>query len=292
MQANRTSRLNSHKDFLRSQSVVRKRRKRFLRRLIVRSVLLIILIGSITWASWLEQFAILKVVVAGTSEETSKKIQEEANELIGQKYFGIIPKKNFLLYPKKEIVKKILDAHPEINAAGIGTEHVHTLNIRVMERKPVALWCQGETCYMMDDKAYVYSLAAGNGESLLHIYDMMATTSDPLKTEPIPAKTFSGMVAVAAELSSSSLPVERISIAEDGQYIFKIENNGRIIFSSRKPLDQSYLDLVSALRSPVFAKSKEFQYIDARFGNKVFYRLGGDKETAFSTTTASSTEAI
>lgn len=262
----------------------RRRKKRF-KRFVFRVVLLIIFAGALIWASWLEQFSIQKIVIVGTSGQTASGIEQAVNNILDQRYFGVVPKRNFLIYPKRAIIQNVLKAYPEIGSAGVGTELVHTLNIRLRERSPAALWCQNDLCYVMDDSAYVYALAASSSPNgalgnaaqkgnLLPIYATATTTDNPVGKRPLLAETFSSMLSTAIELSSSSLPVENVSITGDGQYIFKIARNGKIIFSNRKPFQQSLGDLISALHSPVFASSAAFQYIDVRFGNKVFYRLG------------------
>lgn len=293
MQATRNSKLSANKDFLRSQSVVRRRRERKVRRLLFRLVLLIILLASLVSVTWLPQFAIDKVVVAGTSDETAKSIQREVEDDIRQTYFGIIPRSNFLLYPRSSIKENILKTHLEFESINVGIENIHILNIRVVERKPVALWCVNEECSMIDERAYVYSkseVASSTSSSLLHIYDKSASSTIPFGKEALAPENFKAMLSVISMLQTSKLPVESVSIEVGGQYVFKIVDNGRLIFSDKKPFEQSYQDLVSALKSPVFATSSKFQYIDVRFGNKVFYRLGKDNSGSLATTSTSTKE--
>ncbi len=269
------------------------------------AVLVIVLFVSFIWASWLPQVAISKVVVAGTSSDTSADIEDKVQQVLAQKYFGIFPKKNFLLYPKGQIAALVMKQHPEVGSVSISTEHVSTLNIRLAERSPAALWCKGSVCYMVDKNAYIYALEASSSPSgvdiasslnLIPVYDRASATGTAslVGNTAMPAKEFSEILSAAHGLSSSSLPVEDIYIENDGKYVFKIVKNGTIIFSDKKPVQESLEDLMSALQSPVFATSDAFQYIDTRFGNKVFYRLGGqsvDKEITGGEITASTSSS-
>ncbi len=288
-----TSSRHSHKDFLKSQAVIRKRKKRMIRALTIRAVFLVVFIGIIVGIFWIPQLAISKVVVVGASDASGEKVkmvEDDIVQILGGTYFGIFPKKDFILYPKKEIMRSILKKYPEIGVVSMGTERLSTLNVRLTERAPAALWCQEGNCYVMDAGAFVYALEPRGGASststpgasasnainknLLQIYGGASTTEELIGKQVITPELFSDILAVSAQLSSSSLPVENVTVAGSGQYIFKIEHNGRLLFSDKKPFKQSFEDLLSAYHSPVFSKSAAFQYIDVRFGNKVFYRLG------------------
>jgi hypothetical protein len=266
----------------------------------VKSVLLVLLVGSVVWAAWLDNISINKVIVAGASASASDAIQKEVLSVLGQTYLSVLPKKNFLIYPKGDIEKQVMKDHPEIGAVTIATENVNTLNVRLTERTPAALWCKGDVCFMVDKNAYIYALngstsaaVSAQNAGLLSLHDLSSPSEAAEGTEAkqvsligkqaMSPKAFNELLEAARNLSSSSLPVERVNIEEGGKYVFKIKDNGRVIFSDKKPLQKSLEDLMSARQSPVFAKSDSFQYIDTRFGNKVFYRLSdgeGDGEVA------------
>lgn len=289
------SKINSgHKDFLRSQSVVRRRRKRRMRRFVTFVCLALVLFGALTSLLWLKQLSIQKIVVAGLSKEKSESINQEVSNILEGSYFGVFPKQNIFLYPKKYIMSTIMGSHPEIGSVDLHTEQIHTLNVRVTERTPVALWCEEENCFFMDSNALIYNKTDGaasttdTDKKLVTIYgvsseagtssvNIEASSTNMKKSvagsQVLSSKLLSELLTTAETFNQAKLTIESITVVGNSQYIFKVVNNGKIILSDKKPFNVSIEEILSAYHSKAFATSSRFQYIDARFGKKVFYRL-------------------
>ncbi len=296
------------RDFLRSQSIVKKRRKRRLFRLFVNLIILLILIGGFSWLSWLQKMAIRNVVVVGNSSVQAVELQGHINTILDGKYIGLISKRNAIIYPKKEIFEFILQKYPRIADVNISTDGLHILNIVVEERKPLAGWCGPLDCYFIDQTSYIYDKISGSsnlsttssstgssdfvstamlGASAIEGLIIFHGNDDVVGPTPITKTVFTkekfeGIMAVAKALESQSdkikmLPTD-VYVKNGESIIFKIKNNGRIIISDKRSFEESLENLKSALSSPIFSKTTQFEYIDVRFSNKVFYRLKGGVE--------------
>ena len=279
------SRKDSHRDFLRSQSIVRKRRKKNLFRISLRIFFLTALFAGVIFVLRLDSLQIKKVVVVGSDSLTTEKIREMAEEKLAGQYMYTIPKHNTLFYPKKNIEAEILQNEPHIKGLSMSTEGFDILNIKLTERIPVMKWCSEDTCFNIDDTSFVYSQYE-SGELVRIQGGSLGSSTNPIRQTAFEENTFKTIKDTVSALASSSLSVLNIEYKTPDQIEYRINGNGYVIVSGKRPLEESMGNLDAALKSSRFSTSTQFEYIDTRFGNKVFFKV---KESSKGSSTASST---
>lgn len=285
---------NSRKDFLRSQNVARKRRKRRLFKISIKIGLSLLLIGVIAWLSWIQKLSIRNVVVVGNSSVEASELQKDINSILDKRYFFIFSKRNAFIYPKKEINKFVVANYPKVDDLVIKTEGLNILNVVIEERKPLALWCGVPDCYFIDKNAYVYEKYEQNEENKDELIKFHGNEEfigpSPIGKNAFDKKIFEEMFSTSKVMETLGFKVSDILYKEKNSITFDLKDNGRIIFTDKKSFEESLDNLKSALASSVFKPKKtsdmsqnqyvKFEYIDLRYGNKVFYRLGGSVEAS------------
>jgi hypothetical protein len=253
----------------------------------IRVTLLVTLLISVALLSQIDFFAIKRVVISGNSNIPSDQIQTLVDGAIHTSYIGLFPKTNVFLYPKSSIAEKVFKTFPRIKTVNVYTESLNILNVRVEERNPAALWCSAIQCYLADDTAYIYAEVKGatedapaEGEGLVAISGLDEVVgSVPVGKIFIDQEDFKKILHVVDEMKKDNLLVDTVEFRSKDEVNFWILNkdpNGpkkKVIFSSRKDYEESYNNLTAALKSNALSTTTDFEYIDTRFGNKVFYRL-------------------
>lgn len=278
---------NMRKDFLRSQSVVKKRRKQRIIRWSVRIALLITLLVSVALLSQIDFFAIKRVVISGNSNISSDQIQTLVDEKIHTSYLGLFPKTNVFLYPKSAIAEKVFETFPRVKSVSVYTESLNILNVRIEERTPVALWCSAIQCYLVDDSAYIYAETnkvtdntAEKNKALVSIIGLDEVVgSNPIGKTVLDEENFNKILHIVDEMKKNNLNIDTVEFRSKDEVNFWITSNDantpkrKIIFSPRRDYEESYNNLLAALKSNALSTTTDFEYIDTRFGNKVFYKL-------------------
>ncbi len=323
-----TSRLTT-RDLLKSQSVMKKRRKKRLLKLYLISFAGILLVTGLAYASRMETVQIKKVVVVGNETVSGEEIEKVSNVILDASYMGVFPKRNSLIFPKDQISKTLISTFPKIESLDIETESFGYLNVRIRERAPAVEWCNAIHCYFVDESGYIFSMvesdteqgeakrtealeaaststSTASGDSVATSTEEVAGDADAkaevravekirkpgssallritgldevVGTKPVgktlmPVELLKKVREIATGLDGYGLKVREIEFRSEDEIVYKVLGNGRIIFNQRRPLGQSYENLVTALKSDVFApRPAPFEYIDTRFGNKVFYKL-------------------
>jgi hypothetical protein len=288
---------SSHKDFLRSQSITRRRKKKKVLKIWIGFFLIIFFVAGIAWLTSLPSLAIKKVVVVGNIHITSAEIQNISNNILDERYMGIFSKRNAFIYPRKHITETLITIYPRIEEVVIDTESLDILNIKIKERSAQAVWCAAVLCYAVDDKGYIFA-EVSEGTSV-NTTGYATTTvdekhitfrggdqfvgSEPIGKHIFTEKLFTDIIYAVQEMENIRLAVADVHVFNRDEIVFTLARGGKIIFSDRKPFNVSLENLRSSLNSSVFINPKssdgyaQFEYIDVRFGNKVFYKLDKNK---------------
>ncbi len=221
------------------EEYLKKRRRQKLFKYGAIALLVILILGIFIYIAYRPEVRISKVELSGGVLVTQADIEEEALSFMHGSYLWLVPKNDSFIYPKKALALDLRDSFPRIDTIDISLKDLNTLSINITERKAVAIWC-----------------------------------------DTLP--------------SSESLPPPD-AITDDGSYksqgfcyfmdqnsnIFAeapnfIAGGGEIWFDTIKPLPSVSENLQALLSNPPFSTYKgnlPIQYIDLRFGNKLFYKL-------------------
>lgn len=294
---------SNHKDFLRSQSITRRRKKKKILKIWLFVLSSIVFSICLAWLFSLQSLAIKKVVVIGNTNITSGEIQNITNTILDGKYLGIFSKRNAFVYPKDYIEETLSHTYPRIEDIVLDTESLEILNIRVKERTSSSVWCAAVLCYLVDEQGYIYAESTSVSSSNLntssstlasapntHMHTILYGGDQFVGSEPVGKHIFTenlykDILKTIDELEKESLTVKEVHMFSRDEIVFTVDGGGKIIFSDRKPFAVSLENLRSSLKSSVFVSQKgnssstsKFEYIDVRFGNKVFYKLNKSRE--------------
>ncbi len=238
------------------------------------------------------------VTVNGTQEISQEDIVQQVKDMTTGDYLFFFPKDHVLLYPKKQIISALRAEYPQIVNLSVSFSNANTSVITLKERTPAALYCTS-SCYFMDDQGFVYKdSSATSSDEYLDFRDLrpdFASSSSPIGTLPLPTSSFLDISRFAGLLSSIGLPATGVSIIGDDDVEVQTKL-GTIKVSLENSLDDQLDTLKTVVSQPVFVDAKgginTFNYIDVRFGNKVFYKMAGTSTSTTTVKTASSTKQL
>jgi len=251
-----------------------------------------IILTGIWYGTRVQSLTLSTITVSGGETISSTVVQEKAIAPLSGNYIGLIPRRFAWLYPYDDIkaavqsVERIKD--PMIRRVS-GTELVITFN----EYKSFALWCgeQLEGCLLIDDSGYAFARAPRlTGGALMRYYTLgrvpaigeTFVSADNLKT-------MNSFVAQVGQLTPFAISSVEIDKAED--VFYRISGGGEIKATLTMSAEEVFSNLQAVLSAEEFTNLApgNFQYIDLRFGSKVFVN---DTLPVAATSTATTSENI
>ncbi len=238
------------------------------------------LTGVLAWLSGNEKVVIAEIEARGNSVVPGEDIVNMVREEMAGKYLWLFHKDNSFLYPREMIKERILSEQKRISEADVYLDNLASLVVSVTERKPAYLWCGSgysqeenkEACFFMDRDGYIFASAPYfSGDVFFEWYGPTEEKSEnPIGDRFLPYAEFKKLVSFREAISSLGLKTTRLIAKADGDYALTLKDSGDILFNSDQEFDALLGNLDSAIGALVSIKALE--YVDLRFGNKIFYR--------------------
>lgn len=208
--------------------------------------------------------------------ELVKKITQ--TELDGN-YMYLIPKQSIFFYPKRSIREKLINDVSKIEDMRINVINMSLLNIDITERGPSVIICEGyredsddSKCSYADQNAITYEKIASS--------TMNATLFKYYANAPIEIKRFNELQKFVSDIKKAGIVAYAMLIGEEGSFELYIENmdksSATVYFDDRTSFDKTRSNLLIFWQNVMSKKIglseiPNFEYINLRFGNNVFY---------------------
>ncbi len=262
-----------HRSDLRSR-----RRKRRVVIAVCVVVVLVAVVAGVVALSYVPFLKITSVVVVGSQSVASSSITEFVESQLAGSYSTLLSKHNAFLYPKKDIEDGLLLRYPGLASAVVYAGDFHTLTVTVVERDPKALWCgsvptQDTVCYLVDASAVVYPAPADYlGNAYTRYFGVVSTTTPKIFITPQKFQTLISLVdAIDTHLHGDRIASAYVDGHSDVHAVF--ESGFTLLFVLEA--GDVFERFVLALSAEPFVTHGlgDFEYLDLRFGDKLYYKL-------------------
>jgi hypothetical protein len=259
----------------------------------------------LAWGSYAPFLKITTVSVSGTKTVAPSALQELVQQDISGSYLYLFAKDDILLYPRTQVAADLLAQYPQLKSVDVHAADFHTVAVNVIERQPVALWCSSlnsealgtsteslasstadelsepvalpahGACYFMDQDGVVYQSAPPADAS--YVIYQSAATSTVLPMQFLTPDQFHALSALATALSQKfgTTTVSDVSVDSSGDVQAQFSDGFILEFLLTDAGGDVFDNFTLALQSDVFKQHSldDFQYLDLRFGQKLYYKL-------------------
>lgn len=268
-------------------------RKRQARLAGVMAVVVIVLmtIGAVSLISYLPRFSVQNVVIQGTQDVDPSLIQNYIATLFAAEPHSFLSHRNIFLYPRTEVEQGIVNAFPRVHTVTITRPSFWSteLDVAVTERDPYALWCDsGDACYLMDQGGLIFASAASTTIADVpshYVFEGgIATGTIPIGQQYVSAH-LPGIIELLDQLGRAGFTPSGASVDDDSDFSIQFTDGSRLLASYGEDPGTLTKNLQIVLSSDALRnESGQVDYIDLRFGDKVYFRLKGQSQSVASTT--------
>ena len=281
----------------------RRRRKDFWNKIFIFLFGFLVFFFLLVYISRLGSLNINKIQVTGNSVLDTQIITNVVQNEITGKYFWVFPKTNVLFYPKNKIKNDLQNEFPRIKTIALTVKDNKVLEVGITERDAKYTWCGAtlnnlvveapsqlgasttksqESCYFLDDDGFIFDQAPYFSGG---VYFKFYGSFDGDSSNPIglyyDQQNFAQLVSFKNILVSMGLKPFALSLAGNGDAIIYLSAQTaaatypEIIFNVNDGLETVAENLETALtteplQSEFENKYSKLEYIDLRFGNKVY----------------------
>ncbi len=246
--------------------------------------LFFVICGCLVWASWVPFLRVTSVQVEGAQTVSSSTIEQFAEQELSGGYWFVFARNNIFLYPRQDIATGLLQHYPTLRMAEVHAQDFHTVLVKVAERQPVALWCPsgqvptGESCYYMDEQGLVYAPAPAFSAPVYATYQGPVTNgTQPGLRQYLHAEEFQSLAALVAAFAQKmpDNPIGSVMVDQNNDVRASFKDGFLLIFNLKDDGGDVFDRFGLALASDAFKgkTTADFEYLDLRFGDKLYYKV-------------------
>jgi hypothetical protein len=251
---------------------------------IIVGVSIVVVMGLLGTGVWhgtrIASMQITEVAVVGGYTIPHSKIEETVRAQLMGTYFKLVPHSFRMTYPK-DVILAHLSGISRMKHVTIEIVDTQKIVVTFEEYRPSSLWCENydtKACLFLDEFGFAFSEAPELSGSAFMRYVDAATV--PQRNQQAFETTFIAESKVFADLLAKELDlyVTYIEKVEELDVLYTVSGGGVLKVSQLMPVADSFKNLQSILSSEEFIhlQNGAFQYIDLRFGDKIF--LNEEKE--------------
>lgn len=254
-----------------------------------------IFLGGIAALFYIPKFRVVEISIEGLNNLEREDFKKEISGVLSGKFYGILPYDNILIVPREKIALSLLLEFPLLKSVSVRREFPQFLSVTVEERKVEALWCPGifststssigeglalsevEGCAFTDASGFIFQPAPFFlGTVFLKFFDERIDLPAVGK-EMLTGSEFRKLLVFKDKLNGKNLGVSRIILKDGGIYEIHLIEGWHILINDKNEAEQSFDNLELVLEATIKEKRPKLDYVDLRFGKKVFFKLGNSK---------------
>lgn len=278
----------------------KKRRKVFFYKILLLFFAFLVIFVSLAFLSHVSALNISEIEVVGNKVVDTEIIKAVVEKELTGNYLWFFPKKDILIYPKNNIKKELNNQLKRINNINLTIKNNKILEIDISERVGLYIWCgitppqigtEDRECYFLDKYGYIFDKAPHfSGDIYFKFYGKVYTnTGIPLSADD-PAgsyflkENFEKIILFKQMLEGIELKPVTLYAEDNENLKFSLSGGNslspkpEIIFKSNSDFEILAENIKTALsteplQSDFKNKYSSLQYVDLRFGNKVYYKF-------------------
>lgn len=249
--------------------------------------------ATIAWGvhafSHLPQLTVQRIEVRGASRVPAQLVSEYAASVLDDERFHYIARRNIFFLPARAIADAIVENFPRVASATLVREHLFstTLVITIEERQPFAHWCidPGDaltSCFFLDQSGFIFAESSDLTELPKSLYRFSGGSRNVEQIgRTFAPGTFAHMLDVLAALEAEGHVAVAATLQNDEDFWVSLERGFYIKVSRETEPHVLVRNLELVLGSSALAgKEDSLEYIDLRFGNRVYYKVNGQAESS------------
>jgi len=256
--------------------MLRLKKKRFIKKLTFLFLIPLFICASVAALFYIPYFRIKKISIEGNSSLDQEKIIAEISNYLKDKQFKIFPRDNILILPKEKINRDLLTKFPRIKTVSLNRGFPNALSVVIKERNNEAIFCpEGEGgCFFIDEDGVVFEPASyfSAGVYLSFLDERGEKEAVEINENIISEEQFKKIIDFKNLLAKEDIKILQVILKKERIYQLQTDEGWFILLNEKNDAQLTYQNLKTTL-DQIKEKRKNLDYIDLRFGNKVFYKF-------------------
>lgn len=260
----------------RSSKLQKKRKVLFYSKIVAMIISIFLFIWFVYFLSHHKSHQVESINVSGHKYVSEEEIKNIVLNRLDDSYLLLFSRKSSFLIPRAGIKRDIKDSFTSVKSASVSFENLHTVGVSLQEFEPVARWCSEDSeCFLINEDGMIFvKEPAIFTEALVTFYGLIG--DERIGQKFLSEDQFKDILVFIDGIKEFDLHVQSVRYDnEDGTLDLSLKRNAEIYIDQNDDLRVSLDNLRTAIQQDAIegAQLNNIEYIDLRFGKKVFYKL-------------------
>jgi hypothetical protein len=237
--------------------------------------------GGLIALSHASMLRIGTVEIQGGQTVAKEALEKSVWGGLAGRYLYLVPRDNIFVYPKEELAASLMSTYPTLKHVEVRAENFSTIAVVAEDRQPRALWCgesfaRAEPCRLLDEDGVAYAAAPDFSENpFVRYYGALREAGLPAQfLNPENFRALAALVDALAQAEPQE-QIEGVMVDAEGDARLRFVSGFALLFA----LDDSGGDVFEryalARGAEPFAQQPlgSFEYLDLRFGDKLYFKI-------------------
>ncbi len=217
-----------------------------------------------------EKLQIQNVEVFGVVESEAREVRLAALAFLAKPKLAIVPGTHTLFINEDALAKYLKQKSQSIEQLEVSTEIWNRkVQISLLEYSADFLWCRGEAeCFNMTKDGLVFERSSESGGKLIF---KGLLEGEPVSQKFATPERMREFAEIATLLASKNMSVSLIEIVSLHKGVMKTLGCD-IVFDPEGKIVEQVKNAITVIEDLALHGEADVEYVDARFGNKVFYK--------------------
>ncbi len=256
-----------------------KRKKSIFRNRFFWLIILVLMIsGGIFYLLFVSSsFQIQKIEISGNEKVPTEDIRNLIEKVVEKKIL-VFQTKSIFLTTTSQIQEIIFRNFPQIAKVEFKKQFPQTLEIKIEERKPVAIFSQNENYFFIDKEGIIFEKKPETVDlkpQQLLIKNLLLRAELKLGDRAVEKELLSQILEVKSQIENElKIPITETLIVSEDRLNFKTFEGWEFYFNPQKNSNWQLRKLKAVLETEIpLERRKDLEYIELRFGDSAPYKF-------------------
>lgn len=237
-------------------------------------IFVILVCGAVIGLFFVDKFKIKNVAIEGNSILKEEEIRQQVETVMSAKILGIIPQDRFFSFPAEKVKSNLVSVFGRLDSVEIKKEGFSAVSVFVREREPVAILCVAESkdCFFIDETGFIFEEAPFFSSGVF-VKFLDEHSTRPQIGQFLTEKETLERLFDFVDKAGYFFDITEIYLNDNGVYKFQATDGVQLILDEVDDWDLVFSNFETFLKDYKDVGYLDFEYIDLRFGNKVFYKV-------------------
>lgn len=231
------------------------------------------MIGGVGAISHIERLAINDVSVVGAAAIQPAAVSAAVQDGLTTERFKLFSRENMFLYPKHALEAKLTNEFPRIKDVSLSRPSMlaQAVVVAVEERSPYAKWC-ANTCYLLDSTGFVFAEFGNESPEIAYTFGGgLADNRSPIGQWFLRGRLPS-MVEFVQQLGAAGFTAKSLTVDTEKDFTVLLDSGVALYVPFDADPETILRNLKTTIESDSLQGLETLQYIDLRFGSRVYYK--------------------